>query len=132
MTRPAHRAVPDIRLRRAYDDPGANDGYRVLVDRYWPRGRSRVALKLDEWARELAPEAALIQWFGHKPERWDEFRQRYGAWLKEPAQLQRLAGLLRAADGGVLTLVYGARNETQNQAVVIREALIRTAEQQRR
>ena len=132
MTRPAHRAVPDIRLRRAYDDPGANDGYRVLVDRYWPRGRSRVALKLDEWARELAPEAALIQWFGHKPERWDEFRQRYGAWLDEPAQRQQLAGLLRAADGGVLTLVYGARNETQNQAVVIREALIRTAEQQRR
>ena len=130
MTRPAHRAVPDIRLRRAYDDPGANDGYRVLVDRYWPRGRSRVALKLDEWARELAPEAALIQWFGHKPERWDEFRQRYGAWLKEPAQLQRLAGLLRAADGGVLTLVYGARNETRNQAVVIREALIRAAERQ--
>ena len=132
MTRPAHRAVPDIRLRRAYDDPGANDGYRVLVDRYWPRGRSRVALKLDEWARELAPEAALIQWFGHKPERWDEFRQRYGAWLDGPAQLQQLAGLLRAAGEGVLTLVYGARHETQNQAVVIREALIRTAEQQRR
>lgn len=130
MTRPAHRAVPDIRLRRAYDDPGANDGYRVLVDRYWPRGRSRDALKLDEWARDLAPEPALIQWFGHKPERWDEFRQRYGAWLDVPAQLQQLAGLLRAADDGVLTLVYGARNETQNQAVVIREALIRAAEQQ--
>ena len=132
MTRRTDRALPDIRLQRAYEDPGANDGYRVLVDHYWPRGRSRDALKLDEWARDLAPEPALIQWFGHKPERWDEFRQRYGAWLKEPAQLQRLAGLLRAADGGVLTLVYGARNETQNQAVVIREALIRTAEQQRR
>ena len=102
MTRPAHRAVPDIRLRRAYEDPGANDGYRVLVDRYWPRGRSRDALRLDEWARDLAPEAALIQWFGHKPERWDEFRQRYAAWLDDPAQLQQLAGLLRAAGEGVL------------------------------
>ena len=89
-------------------------------------------MKLDEWARDLAPEAALIQWFGHKPERWNEFRQRYGAWLEEPAQLQRLAGLLRAVGDGVLTLVYGARNETQNQAVVIREALIRAAEQKRR
>ena len=132
MTRRTDRALPDIRLQRAYEDPGANDGYRVLVDRYWPRGRSRDALRLDEWARDLAPEAALIQWFGHKPERWDEFRQRYAAWLDDPAQLQQLAGLLRAAGEGVLTLVYGARHETQNQAVVIREALIRTAEQQRR
>ena len=130
MTRPVHRAEPDIRLQRAYDDPGAKDGYRVLVDRYWPRGRSRDALRLDEWARDLAPEPALIQWFGHRPDRWNEFRQRYGAWLEEPARLQRLAGLLRAGGAGVLTLVYGARNATQNQAVVIREALIRAAERQ--
>ncbi|SFN30792.1 DUF488 domain-containing protein [Dokdonella immobilis] len=130
MTRPTHRDLPDIRLQRAYDDPGANDGYRVLVDRFWPRGRRRDALRLDEWARDLAPEPALIQWFGHRPERWDEFRQRYGAWLDEPAQAQRLSELLRAAGDGVLTLVYGARDETQNQAVVMREALIRAAKQQ--
>lgn len=132
MTRPTHRDLPDIRLQRAYDDPGANDGYRVLVDRFWPRGRRRDALRLDEWARDLAPEPALIQWFGHRPERWDEFRQRYGAWLDEPAQAQRLSELLRAAGDGVLTLVYGARSEMQNQAVVIREALIRAAQQHHR
>lgn len=117
------RPAREIRLQRAYEDPGDDSGYRVLVDRYWPRGRSREILRLDEWARDLAPAPDLIQWFAHRPERWDEFRRRYRAWLDAPEQAQRLAALLEAAGTKAITLVYGARSETENQAVVIREAL---------
>lgn len=114
-----------IALRRAYDEPTPQDGYRVLVDRYWPRGRSKDALKLDEWARELAPSADLIRWFGHLPERWDEFERRYLAELAVAQQRERLRALLAAAGSRRITLVYGARSETRNQAVVLREALSR-------
>lgn len=119
------RAIaPAIHLQRAYDEPGAKDGYRVLVDRFWPRGRSREVLALDEWARDLAPEPDLIHWYDHRPERWEEFRTRYRAALAAPEQVERLRALLKAAGRGPITLVYGARSETGNQAVVIREALL--------
>ena len=124
MSKQSKSRSPEIRLQRAYEDPGADDGYRVLVDHFWPRGRSKESLKLDEWAKDLAPDAELIQWFGHKPERWEEFRQRYRAWLDEAEQVARLRELLDAAGGGVMTLVYGAKTETHNQAVVIRAALL--------
>ncbi|HET9031449.1 MAG TPA: DUF488 family protein [Dokdonella sp.] len=120
-------APVEIRLQRAYEEPGADDGYRVLVDHFWPRGRSRESLKLDEWAKDLAPEAELIKWFGHKPERWLEFRQRFRAHLDEAQQVARLRELLDAATGTRMTLVYGAKSETENQAVVIREALLEMA-----
>jgi uncharacterized protein YeaO (DUF488 family) len=115
--------APVIRLQRAYDEPGTRDGYRVLVDHFWPRGRSKEALRLDEWARELAPDPELIRWFGHKSERWQEFRRRYRAHLDTPELAERLSALLRDAGKGPITLLYGARSETQNQAVVIAEAL---------
>ena len=114
-----------IAVQRAYDDSSEHDGYRVLVDRYWPRGRSKDALKLDEWARDLAPSAALIHWFGHVPERWDEFRRRYLAELATAEQRDRLRALLDAAAARRITLVYGARSATQNQAVVLREVLLK-------
>lgn len=121
-----------IALRRAYDPPAEDDGYRVLVDRFWPRGRSRAALKIDEWARELAPTGELIRWFGHAPERWDEFRARYLAELAAPEQRERCRALLAAAGRRRLTLVYGARNDMQNQAVVLREALRASARNSRK
>lgn len=124
MSRKSGHRLPAIHLQRAYEEPGAGDGYRVLVDHFWPRGRSRDTLKLDEWAKDLAPDAALIKWFGHKPERWDEFRRRYRAWLDEAQQQARLGELLHAASGSEITLVYGAKSETENQAVVIREAML--------
>lgn len=116
--------TPTIALQRAYDEPAAHDGYRVLVDRFWPRGRSKEVLKLDAWERELAPDAELIHWFGHEPSRWDEFRRRYHAELAAPEQRERLQALLAAAGKQSITLVYGARSETENQAVVVREALL--------
>ncbi|MCW5622152.1 MAG: DUF488 family protein [Burkholderiales bacterium] len=113
-----------IGIRRAYDGPGARDGYRVLVDRYWPRGCRKDELRLDEWARDLAPEAELIHWFGHDVARWDEFRSRYKAELAGDVPRQRLRALLAAAAGRPITLVYGASDEQHNQAVVLREVLL--------
>jgi uncharacterized protein YeaO (DUF488 family) len=119
---------PVIAIRRAYDEPASADGYRVLVDRYWPRGRSKADLCLDAWERGIAPTEELIRWFGHKPERWQEFRKRYLDELAVPQMQARLQALLAAAGGSrKITLVYGARNVEENQAVVLREALSATA-----
>ena len=117
------KAQSSIAIRRAYDEPTPHDGYRVLVDRFWPRGRSKEVLALDEWARDLAPDPALIHWFAHDPARWEEFRTRYRGELAGAAQRARLRELLAAAAGRRITLVYGARSETENQAVVLCEAL---------
>jgi uncharacterized protein YeaO (DUF488 family) len=119
-SKPAQR---DIAIQRAYDEPTPHDGYRVLVDRFWPRGRGKDALKLDDWARELAPSAQLIRWFGHQVSRWEEFRARYRKELDAPEQRERLRALVKAAAQRRITLVYGARDEAHNQAVVLREAL---------
>jgi uncharacterized protein YeaO (DUF488 family) len=113
----------DIRLKRAYDIAAPSDGYRILIDRLWPRGLSRQRAKLDEWDRELAPSTKLRQWFGHEPSRFEEFRRRDLEVLQEhrPA----LAGLRRRAREGALTLVYAAKDNEHNDAVVLAEVLRR-------
>ena len=111
----------EIRLKRAYEPASTADGYRVLVDRLWPRGVSRDRAKLGEWAKELAPSPELRRWFGHDPSRFEEFRHRYRAELA--GQEQRLEELRRHADEGSLTLVYAARDEEHNGAVVLAEVL---------
>jgi uncharacterized protein YeaO (DUF488 family) len=108
----------DIRIRRAYDPPGPRDGCRVLVDRVWPRGRSREDLALDEWLQELAPSTRLRRWFAHDPERWKAFQERYFAELAEKPEAVR--ELVARARRGRLTLVYGARDPDHNQAVALR------------
>jgi len=113
----------EIRLKRAYDPPAAADGYRVLIDRLWPRGVSRDRAGLDEWDKELAPSAELRQWFGHEPGRFEEFRRRYVDELRE--QRPALAGLRRRARDGALTLVYSAKDTEHNDAVVLAEVLRR-------
>ena len=110
-----------VRLTRAYEQPASSDGYRVLVDRLWPRGVSREEARLDEWAKELAPSAALRRWFAHDPARFGEFRRRYTAELA--AQEEKLGELRRRARNGTLTLVYGARDQEHNDAVVLAEIL---------
>ena len=112
-----------IAIKRAYENPGPEDGYRVLVDRIWLRGRAKDELALDEWAKTLAPSAKLRKWFGHEPSRWGTFQERYREELSSPEQRQRLQELLAAARGKTLTLVYGAKDEVHNQAVVLRELL---------
>lgn len=108
-----------INLKRAYDRPAKTDGRRVLVDRLWPRGVEKAKLKLDTWEKELAPSAKLRMWFGHKPERWDEFRRRY------TTELQGKKALLRALTkgGGTITLVYGAKDSEHTHALVLKEML---------
>jgi uncharacterized protein YeaO (DUF488 family) len=111
----------DVRLKRAYEPSARSDGYRVLIDRLWPRGVRREEAKLDEWARELAPSAELRRWFGHDPDRFDEFRRRYTHELAE--QDGKVRELRRRARNGTLTLVYGARDQEHNDAVVLAEIL---------
>lgn len=117
------RGAMDIRLKRAYGPADPSDGYRVLIDRLWPRGLSRERARLDEWDRELAPSTRLRQWFGHEPSRFEEFRRRYVDELQghRPA----LAGLRRRAREGALTLVYAAKDTEHNDAVVLVEVLRR-------
>jgi uncharacterized protein YeaO (DUF488 family) len=112
-----------VRLKRAYEPPAGGDGYRVLIDRLWPRGVSKQQAQLDEWARELAPSSELRRWFGHDPAKFDEFRRRYREELA--AQDEKLRELRRRARGGTLTLVYGARDSEHNDAVVLAELLRR-------
>jgi uncharacterized protein YeaO (DUF488 family) len=111
----------DIRLKRAYEPAEAADGYRVLVDRLWPRGVSKEKARLDEWARELAPSSELRRWFGHDPARFDEFRRRY--LLELAAHGDELAELRKRASARTLTLVYAARDNEHNDAVVLADAL---------
>lgn len=109
----------EIRLVRAYDPPGPDDGYRVLVDRLWPRGRTKEALRLDAWDRDLGPSNELRRWFGHDPARWDEFQARYRRELSAPEQAHLLDGLAQRARRGRLTIVFGARDTEHNQARVV-------------
>jgi uncharacterized protein YeaO (DUF488 family) len=111
----------DVRLKRAYEPAAASDGYRVLIDRLWPRGITRDAARLDEWAREPAPSGELRRWFGHDPKRFAEFRRRYTAELG--GQEEKLRELRRRARGGPLTLVYGAHDKEHNDAVVLAQIL---------
>jgi PAS domain S-box-containing protein len=109
------------RLKRAYEPAEASDGYRILVDRLWPRGVSKDRAAIDEWMKEIAPSAELRQWFGHDPARWPEFQKRYRAELREHADLVRQIAE-RAAHGPV-TLVFGAKDEAHNDAVVLAAAV---------
>jgi uncharacterized protein YeaO (DUF488 family) len=113
----------DVRLKRAYDPAEPTDGHRVLIDRLWPRGVSRDRAKLDDWEKELAPSKELRQWFGHEPERFDEFRRRYIEELR--SQRPRLTTLRRRAREGTLTLVYAAHDTEHNDAIVLAEVLRR-------
>ena len=111
-----------IRLKRAYERPDPADGERILVDRLWPRGVSKAEAKIDRWMKDLAPSSALRTWFAHDPGRWHEFRRRYRAELKLHAS--DMGELRRLARGGTVTLVYAARDEARNDAVVLRSALL--------
>ena len=110
-----------IWLRRAYDAPARNDGYRVLVDRMWPRGVSKERARIDDWARDRAPSDELRRWFGHDPARWEEFQRRYRVELADRKdELARLCGQVAR---GRVTLVYAARDQQRNNAAALRQVL---------
>lgn len=110
-----------IALKRAYEPPAAADGYRVLVDRLWPRGLRRDAAQLDDWLKEAAPSEGLRRWFHAHPAQWGEFRRRYLTELK--AQRAALRRLAQHARRGTVTLVYAASDRQHNNAVVLRQYL---------
>ncbi len=112
-----------VQIKRAYEKASRTDGYRVLVDRLWPRGVKKEALPLDAWAKDIAPSPELRRWFGHDPARFDEFARRYHVELRAGPARARLADLTRRAATGTVTLVYGARDEEHNGAVVLRDAI---------
>jgi uncharacterized protein YeaO (DUF488 family) len=110
-----------IGLKRAYDPPAAGDGYRVLVDRVWPRGKTKDALRLDAWLKDLAPSTTLRRWFAHDPAKWEKFRERYFRELQ--GQGPAIEELVRQAREGQVTLVFGATDRERNNAVALRDYL---------
>ena len=110
-----------INIKRVYEIPTQEDGTRILVDRLWPRGLTKEKASVDVWLKEIAPSTALRQWFGHDPAKWAEFQKRYHEELKKnPAQV---ALLKKQAKKGAVTLVYGAKDEEHNEALVLEELL---------
>src|SRR5690242_20762987 len=110
-----------VQLKGAYEPPARKDGFRILVDRIWPRGTSKDSARIDLWLKDIAPTAALRNWFGHDPEKWSEFRKRYFRELeKNPDAVAQLEAQLRRDS---VTLVFGAKDEQHNNAVALKEYL---------
>jgi uncharacterized protein YeaO (DUF488 family) len=111
-----------IRVKRVYEEPAKEDGYRILVDRLWPRGLTKERARVDLWIKEIAPSDALRKWYGHEPEKWPEFEKRYRAELAKKKEL--LAEIERLEkEHGKVTLLFGRKDEKQNQAVVLASIL---------
>lgn len=118
-----------ILTKRIYEKPSRSDGLRVLVDRLWPRGLKKEDAAVDHWIRDVAPSAALRRWFGHAPERWDEFKKRYVRELnRSPGPCQALMQTARGRKKGgtaTVTLLFAAKDEKHNNAVALKEYLER-------
>ena len=110
-----------LRLKRVYEPAASDDGVRVLVDRLWPRGLTKKKAAIDHWMKDVAPSADLRKWFGHDPDRWTEFKRRYRSELRQHKDLLDQIGKLTGQ--GTVTLLFGARDEEHNDAVVLRDVL---------
>jgi uncharacterized protein YeaO (DUF488 family) len=110
-----------IHLKRVYEEPSESDGLRILVDRLWPRGLTKERAAVDLWLKEVAPSTELRKWFGHDPAKWKQFQIRYRKELRENKNALDL--LKEKCKEGIVTLVYGARDEEHNEALVLREML---------
>ena len=122
MTEPPFPAS-HLRLKRAYEPAEPDDGVRILIDRLWPRGVSKARAALDDWMKDIAPSTELRQWFGHDAARWKEFQRRYRAELRQhPQELDRIRALARTQ---TVTLVYSAHDDEHNDAIVLRDVLLK-------
>jgi uncharacterized protein YeaO (DUF488 family) len=110
-------------VKRVYDKPAKNDGMRILVDRLWPRGLTKQKAAIDLWMKEIAPSTELRKWFGHDPDKWNEFRKKYLQELKANKDPVRV--LREHVKKGPVTLLYGARDEEHNEALVLKKFLDR-------
>ena len=113
-----------IKIKRVYEQPDRKDGERILVDRLWPRGLTKAKAHVDLWLKEIAPSTELREWFGHDPEKWTSFRRRYETEIRHNDDLIKL--LKQKARKGTVTLVYGARDEKHNEALVLKKFLERS------
>lgn len=111
----------EVRIKRVYETPDREDGERILVDRLWPRGLTKEKAKVDLWLKDVAPSTELRKWFAHDPDKWAEFQTRYRQELK--ANKEPLALLKQEVAKGPATLVYGARDEQHNEAVILQKIL---------
>ncbi|HEU5145986.1 MAG TPA: DUF488 domain-containing protein [Chryseosolibacter sp.] len=112
-----------IKIKRVYDSADKQDGYRVLVDRLWPRGLSKENVSVDLWLKEVAPSSTLRKWFDHDPEKWETFQAKYTAELRSNDEaVNRLRKVMR--EHRTITLIYGAKDKAHNQAIVLREFLL--------
>ena len=109
----------DIKIKRVYEPPDKDDGRRILVDRLWPRGLTKEKASVDLWLKDIAPSTALRKWFGHDPSKWEEFKKRYLDELKGKSEQIQL--LKQEMEKGAVTLVYGAKDEEHNEALVLQE-----------
>jgi uncharacterized protein YeaO (DUF488 family) len=109
----------EIKIKRVYESPSENDGFRILVDRLWPRGISKEKAKIDFWPKELAPSTVLRHWYGHEPEKWPEFKSRYFAELDGNPEL--LNDLMEHVRRGKVTFVYSSKEQKLNNAVALKE-----------
>ncbi|MCX2729509.1 DUF488 family protein [Saccharopolyspora sp. NFXS83] len=114
---------PDVRVRRVYDEPAEQDGERVLVDRVWPRGVRKDEARLSEWCKDVSPSPELRKWFGHDPDKFDEFSRRYRAELDEPERAQALEHLRALAEHRRVTLLTGTKHPDISQAAVLVDVL---------
>jgi uncharacterized protein YeaO (DUF488 family) len=118
----------EVLLKRAYEEPASTDGFRVLVDRLWPRGKKKADLRLDAWVKDIAPSTELRKWFQHDPKRWPEFCKRYKAELKSPKLQKKIADTLQSAKKhSTITLIYAAKDTKHNEAVVLQAIFKRRA-----
>jgi uncharacterized protein YeaO (DUF488 family) len=114
-----------VKVRRAYDEPSASDGSRVLVDRLWPRGISKDRAHLDEWCKDVSPSAELRKWYAHDPDRFEEFRSRYEEELNQPDRAEALQHLRELAGRGALTLLTATKRAETSEAAVLAAVLNR-------
>ena len=117
------RRKMEVNLKRVYEAPAKNDGKRILVDRLWPRGLTKEKAKIDLWLKNIAPSTELRKWFDHDPDKWKDFKKRYHQELKN--NKEQVSILYEELKKGAVTLVYGAKDEKHNEALVIKEWLNR-------
>lgn len=112
-----------IEIERLYDAAQSTDGYRVFIDRLWPRGVSKDEFHYDAWCKDMAPTPELRKWFGHRVQNWPQFCERYRAELRQPEQQERIAALLEAAGDQTVVLLYGAKDREHNHAIILAEEI---------
>jgi uncharacterized protein YeaO (DUF488 family) len=115
-----------LKIKRVYEEPAKSDGYRVLVDRIWPRGLKKSEALIDKWLKEIAPSTGLRKWFKHDPAKWEQFKKKYAAELKK--HREEVEELARESRKRTVTLLFGAKDTAHNNAVALEEYLERIAE----